>query len=171
MHDDDVRVVDMSTKSAPTASPPEEPSADEVHIDAQLNGTHIVLKAHAETPSRSELSLDLAHPKPEEVKAPIAVAPIETMSVPVRRDWKDVLKQACVYCYTSLRRIRPSRLERIVMLAEEEGSITVEEVASHFHVSQAMATRDLAQLVGSGKLKRVGVHQARYEPAVERDDF
>lgn len=144
-------------------------------LDAEIEGTHITLKPHVHAPAHSELALDLAHPvdvktEPAEVQRAVASTIPEPLSEP-KFEWRSFLRTAAAGVLLSIRQLKPSRLERILLQAEEEGSITVEEVASKLHVSQAMATRYLAQLVGSGKLKRVGAHQSRYEPAVERDDF
>lgn len=58
------------------------------------------------------------------------------------------------------------KLERIVALANARKTITNNDVEKLLRVSDATATRYLAQLVRTGRLRRVG-HPARshYEPA------
>lgn len=58
------------------------------------------------------------------------------------------------------------KLEKILALAKTKGKIANDDVQKLLRVSDATATRYLAQLVQEGKLRRVGPPKgARYEPA------
>lgn len=57
------------------------------------------------------------------------------------------------------------RLEQIMVRAQNKGSITNNDVELLVHVTDATATRYLAQLVKEGRLKRIGAQKRpRYEP-------
>lgn len=59
---------------------------------------------------------------------------------------------------------KKAKLEKIVKLATEKGSITNDHVEKLLRVSDATATRYLAQLVKEGRLRKVGPDgRARYE--------
>ena len=58
-----------------------------------------------------------------------------------------------------------AKLEKIVKLAAERRIVSNDQVEKLLRVSDATATRYLAQLVREGRLRRVGVgSQSRYEP-------
>lgn len=58
-----------------------------------------------------------------------------------------------------------AKLEKVMKLAGEKKSITNDDVEKLLHVSDATATRYLAELVRQGRLRRIGVPQnPRYEP-------
>ena len=58
-----------------------------------------------------------------------------------------------------------AKLEKIMKLAMAKRSITNDQVEKLLHVSDATATRYLAELVRQGRLKRTGSKEtARYEP-------
>lgn len=60
---------------------------------------------------------------------------------------------------------RKDKLEKIITLTKERGSITNDEVEKLLHVSDATATRYLAELVKQGRLRRTGARaSSRYEP-------
>jgi hypothetical protein len=60
---------------------------------------------------------------------------------------------------------KKAKLEKVLKLATEKHSITNDQVEKLLRVSDATATRYLAQLVKEGRLKRTGPDgNARYEP-------
>lgn len=168
MPNDGVQIIDATRKRENT----EEAVPEQRAIDVRVEGEHIVLKPHHETPPILEGALDLAHPQPVHEEVPVAEEK-EVVAEPPRPPFSmgAFLKAAWAGFVLTLRRMKPSKHERIMLMAEEEGSITVEDVSQKLHVSGAMATRLLAQLVARGRIKRVGVHQGRYEIAVEAEDF
>ncbi len=57
------------------------------------------------------------------------------------------------------------RLEKIIALAAQKGSIRNNDVELLVHVTDATATRYLSELVKADRLKRVGIRAAaRYQP-------
>lgn len=168
-----VPIVDATRKKTIQEAP------TDTSLDARIEGEQIVLKPHVEIPKTSELALDLSESAPEEASVPVLAPETKPVSnpepeivleVPPPSPPKSVQPESSFYLdyihptLHALLHIKKSKQTRIMAMANLEGSVTVEDVQSHFHISGASATRHLAQLVARGKLKRAGTHQSRYEP-------
>ena len=100
---------------------------------------------------------------------PVAPVPAPTHPVPVVQSIPPVAspKSFLVRAIEAVRFRKRAKLEKIVKLAAEKGSIVNDDVEKLVRVSHATATRYLAELVRDGRLRRTGASrtEARYEPA------
>jgi len=82
--------------------------------------------------------------------------PVSSQSSILRQLWQKALEK--------IRERKSKKLEKILQLAIEKGEITNDDVEKLLHVSDATATRYLAELVKQGRLKRIGLpSRAKYQ--------
>ncbi len=148
--------------------------------------------ASVETPAAiaTPVSAKATTDKPAEVAAPI-VAPVETPAPPVTPTLEPVTPPTpatppaaptppnpllCTGGGTDVRSLlskamakiqfrKQAKLEKVMVLAKAQGSITNDSVQKLLRVSDATASRYLAQLVKAGRLRMIGhPRNASYQP-------
>ena len=93
-----------------------------------------------EITSLSQQEVKESQPQPE--------IPVQAEPLRLRQLWQKFLE--------SLKERKAKRLEKILQLAREKGTITNDDVEKLLRVSDSTATRYLNQLVREGRLKRLG---------------
>jgi len=112
-------------------------------------------------------------PEPQNPPSAPVSAPAEPPPTPAPTPQPTVVIQAqnprsfLAKALASIQFRKKAKLEKILKLATEKHSITNDNVEKLLRVSDATATRYLAQLVREGRLRKVGPDgRARYEPAI-----
>ncbi len=77
-----------------------------------------------------------------------------------------IVRQLLLKAREAIQSRKRKKLEKILQLVQQKGSIRNDEVEKALRMSDSTATRYLNQLIREGKIKRVGAAEhARYEPA------
>ena len=108
-------------------------------------------------------------PEAESPPAPLAASPASPASppelAPVSITSQPSIKNLQSQANQKKTSIKRAKLEKIVALAKERGSITNDDVQKHVYVSHVTAARYLSQLVKEGRLRRIGaLKKPHYEP-------
>ena len=126
----------------PVETPPTTPLPEPVSVPVEPT---------APEPPISEKPLESVPTPPEAPRSNDPIAP------PVTHEAQNTSsKSLLIKALESIQTRKKAKLEKIMKLVNQKHSITNDQVEKLLHVSDATATRYLAQLVKEGKLKRTG---------------
>lgn len=101
-----------------------------------------------------------------ELQAEIKPAPEVAPPAPAQTEESSKIKNLLIKAREKIQFRKRAKLEKIISLAQNKGKITNNGVQKLLRVSDATATRYLAELVKQGRLKRVGpTNNASYQLA------
>lgn len=146
------------TPVAPPETPPELPPTPPP--------AEPVLETPATPPPSPEASEGQGAPEPTPVETSVPpvveTPPPPPQSVEPSSSPRSILAKGL----EAIRFRKKAKLEKIVALAANKRSVTNDDVQKHLRISDATATRYLTQLVGEGRLRRIGKDgSTHYEPA------
>lgn len=145
----------------PISVPPEAAVDEPAKIENGLEAPPMAPEAPPSPVAPAPAETSVSAPEPQ--NPPVAPVPIPVPIEPLRTHPRSFLARAL----ESIQFRKRAKLDKILKLAAEKHSIANDQVEKLLRVSDATATRYLAQLVKEGRLQKIGKEsQTRYEPRV-----
>ena len=150
----------------PISLPPEPPTPEPAQTEKPLDVPPVAPGAPASPVAPLPTDTLVSTPEPVPIK-PLDTARGEPLPqvIPITAVPQAHPRSFLAKALESIQFRKRAKLEKIIKLATEKGSIKNDQVEKLLRVTDATATRYLSQLVKDGRLRRIG-HQAQpqYEP-------